>query len=210
MLRVRDATSPAHTTSERVWFGAYGLLSCAYRLFVVVAIAIFIGAKFFFFGVILALWAVLMMIGMPIVRAVRHLQTRQSLRERQVRILAIASAIAVALLLLATLVPVPQRTQAEGVIWLPERSMLRAGANGFVSRLEVQPGTTVKAGQVLVHRFDPTLDAQIRALQARVAELEASHGVEFVNDRARAPRSSACNGWPNWPGWTAPASAPLR
>jgi len=186
VLRVRDVTSPAHTASERVWFGAYGLLSSAYRLFVTVAIAMFIGAKFFFFGVVLALWAVAMMAGMPIVRALRHLQTRQTLRERRVRILAIAGVVTLCLALLAVFLPVPQRTQAEGVIWLPERALLRAGADGFVSRLEVQPGTAVKAGQPLVHRIDPTLDAQIRTLQARVAELEASYGVEFVNDRARA------------------------
>jgi putative peptide zinc metalloprotease protein len=39
---------------------------------------------------------------------------------------------------------------------------------------------------VLVHRYDPTLEAQIRTAQARVAELEASFGVEFVNDRPHA------------------------
>lgn len=186
LLRVRDATSPAHTTSERAWFGWYGLLSSIYRLFVTFAIALFIGTQFFFFGVILALWAVLMMAGMPLVRAVRHLQTRQTLRERRVRIVGAASVVVVAVGLLAALVPLPQRTLAEGVIWLPERSTLRAGADGFVSRVEVRPGTAVKAGQPLVQRIDPALDAQIRALEARVAELEATHGIEMVNDRARA------------------------
>ena len=186
VLRVRDATSPAHTPSERAWFGGYGLLSSIYRLFVTVAIAMFIGAQFFFFGVILALWAVAVMVGMPIVRAVRHLQTRQTLRERRVQILGFAAAAVAGLCLLAVLVPLPQRTQAEGVVWLPERSVLRAGANGFIDRIEAQPGAAVKAGQALVYRIDPALEAQIRTLEARLDELDASYSIELVNDRARA------------------------
>ena len=186
LLRVGDATSPAHTSSERAWFGWYGLLSSIYRLFVTFAIALFIGTQFFFFGVILALWAVVTMAGMPVVRAIRHLRTRQTLRERRARIMGAASAVIAVVCLFAVLVPVPQRTLAEGVIWLPERSTLRAGANGFVSRIEVRPGTPVTAGQPLLQRIDPALDAQVRSLEARVAELEATYEIEMVNDRARA------------------------
>ena len=186
VVRVRDAQSPAQSTSERWWFGGYGLLSSIYRVFVTIAIALFIGSQFFFIGVLLALWAVVMMVGMPLVKFVQHLQSRQSLRERRVRILGWGGAVLGLLALVIVLVPAPQRTQAEGVVWLPERAILRAGAPGFVSRVEGQPGAAVKAGQALVQRIDPTLDAQIRTMEARVAELEASYGVEFVNDRVRA------------------------
>jgi len=186
VLRVRDATSPAETSSERAWFGFYGLASSIYRTFVTVAIALFIGSQFFFIGVVLALWAVAMMIGMPIVKLVQHLQSRQSLRERRVRIVGIGAAVLGLLALVLVLLPMPQRTQAEGVVWLPERSMLRAGAAGFISRVEAQPGAQVSVGQLLVRRVDPALDAQIRTLEARVAELDANFSVEFVNDRIRA------------------------
>ena len=186
VLRVRDATSPAHTTSERAWFVGYGLLSSVYRVLVTIGIALFIGAQYFFFGVVLALWAVAVMVGAPLVRALGHLQTKPALRERRLRILTLASALAAALALVLGLVPVAQRELAEGVLWLPERSLLRAGAPGFVARVEARPGAAVSAGQLLIQRIDPTLDAKIRTLQARVAELEASHAVEFVTDRARA------------------------
>jgi len=186
LLRVRDAESPAQTVGERVWLVAYGLLSTVYRLFVTIAIALFVGTKFFFFGVVLALWAVVMMAGMPLAKAVMQVQSRPALRERRARILALAGGVLVGGGLLAVLLPVPQRTLAEGVVWLPERSLLRAGANGFVEQVLVPPGTPVHAGQRLVARQDPLLAAQIRGLEARVAELEASFGVEFVNDRVRA------------------------
>ena len=186
LLRVNDAVSPAHTRSERAWFGFYGMASTLYRLMVTLAIALFIGAQFFFFGVILALWAITMMIGVPVFKVVRHLQARPSLRERRSAALAYGGAAGLLLVLLVLFLPMPFRTQVEGVVWLPEQATLRAGANGFFTRFEAPPGSLVKTGQPLVASYDPMLNAQLRLLQARVAELEASFNIEFASDRARA------------------------
>jgi putative peptide zinc metalloprotease protein len=186
VLRVHDAVSPAHTRAERWWFGAYGLASSAYRVLVTLAIALFIGTQFFFIGVVLALWALVMMALMPVVRALRHLQARPSLRERRGAVALWGGGALLLLVLGLLLVPVPFRVQAEGVVWLPEQATLRAGADGFVHRFEVAPGTPVKAGQPLITSIDPSLDAQMHLLQARVAELEASWRNEFVADRTRA------------------------
>jgi len=186
VLRVDDAVSPAGSRSEALWFLFYGLASTIYRLLVTIAIALFIGTRFFFVGVVLALWAGTMMAVMPLVRVLRMLQARPSLRERRGRVTLIGSALAVVMLLFIVLVPVPMRVQAEGVVWLPEQATLRAGANGFFSRFEAEPGRAVKTGQVLLASFDPALDARLRGLEARVAELEANYQIEFVNDRSRA------------------------
>lgn len=186
LLRVDDAVSPAGSRSESLWFLFYGLASTIYRLFVTIAIALFIGTRFFFVGVVLALWSGTMMAVMPIVRVLRRLQARPSLRERRGRVALIGGALATVVLLLIVLVPAPMRVQAEGVVWLPEQATLRAGANGFFSRFEAEPGRAVKTGQPLLASFDPTLDARLRGLEARVAELEANYQIEFVNDRARA------------------------
>ncbi len=186
LLRGRDTVSPAQITGERAWFVFYGFASTLYRLFVTCAIALFIGSRFFFFGVLLALWAVAMMAVAPVVRALGQLQTRPGLRERRGRIVAAAVAGLALLVLASVLVPLPYRTQAEGVVWLPEQASLRAGAPGFVSRLVVRPGEAVAAGATLVRSADPVLSAQLRLLEARVAELEATYTNELVSDRVRA------------------------
>lgn len=186
VLRGRDAVSPAETNGERAWFGFYGVASTLYRLFVTFAIAIFIGSRFFFFGVILALWALATMAVMPVVRALGQLRERPGLRERRGRILLAAGGVFLMLIVLVWSVPLPYRTQAEGVVWLPEQATLRAQAPGFVSRLAVSPGQHVEAGALLVHSIDPALDAQLGIGEARVAELEATYSKEFVSDRARA------------------------
>ena len=186
LLRGRDALSPAETPGERAWFGFYGVASTLYRLFVTFAIAMFIGGRFFFFGVVLALWAVTMMAVVPAIRAISQVRERPNLRERSGRIFAAAGVALAGLVAVAWWVPLPYRTQAEGVVWLPQQATLRAGVPGFVSGLAVPPGQHVEAGMPLVHSVDPALTAQLRISEARVAELEATYSIEFVSDRARA------------------------
>ncbi len=186
LLRGRDAHSPAQTNGERAWFFFYGFASTLYRLSVTVAIALFIGGRFFFIGVVLALWAVAMMVLVPLGRVVGQINRRPGLRERRTRILASAGAVLLALVLAAVFWPVPYRVQAEGVVWLPEQATLRAGVPGFIHRLLVAPGARVVAGTPVLRSIDPALDAQLRLSEARVAELEAVYANEFVADRARA------------------------
>ena len=186
LLRMRDQVSPAETPSERWWYGVYGLLSAIYRLIVTLAIAIFVGTRFFFFGVLLALWGVLMMTVMPLYKALKALSAQGETRERPLRIYGSVGAILGGFLLLAFLLPLPYRTQAQGVVWLPEQAIVRAGAPGFFRAFDAVPGSSVLPGAALAHAVDPALDAQVRLLQARVQELEATFAAEFVADRARA------------------------
>jgi putative peptide zinc metalloprotease protein len=186
VLRLRDVSSNAHEFSERAWFGAYGLLSAIYRTFVTVAISLFIGSRFFFIGVVLALWAAAMMIVTPLVKSLKALNALPETQERRSRVYGMLGLVAGAIILLVVAVPMPFRTQAEGVVWLPEQAIVRAGAGGFVRTLHTAPGTWVKPGALLASSTDPALDAQVRLLQARVDELEATYALEFVADRTRA------------------------
>ncbi len=186
VLRVHDASSPANSRSEAAWFAFYGIASTFYRLLVTIAIALFIATRFFFIGVVLALWAATMMAVVPVFKAFRLMQARPSLRERQRVALLAGGAVAALVVAFIVWVPVPMRVQAEGVVWLPEQATLRAGAAGFFSRFDAPPGSAVKAGQPLLASHDPTLAARLRGLEARVAELEATYSQEFVNDRVRA------------------------
>ncbi|MFG6428859.1 site-2 protease family protein [Roseateles sp. LYH14W] len=186
LFRLRDVESPAHTRSERLWFGIYGLASALYRLFVALAIALFIGSRFFFVGVLLALWAVAMMTVVPLFKAAKALTAQPEVRERRSRVLATALGSAAVLVLLVAVLPLPNRTVAQGIVWLPEQSIVRAAAPGFFRSFEAEPGSLVEPGRVLARSIDPALDAERRLLTARVRELEATYAIEFVADRARA------------------------
>ncbi|MBC7730037.1 MAG: peptidase M50, partial [Microbacteriaceae bacterium] len=186
LLRLRDSESPAHTNAERWWFGCYGLASAVYRTFVSLAIALFIGARFFFIGVVLALWAVVMMTVAPLFKAFKALAALPEARERSARVAATLVVCAVLLFIAVAVLPLPNRTVAQGVVWLPEQAIVRAAAPGFFRRFETPPGSRVEPGTLLARSVGPSLDAELSLLQARVDELEASYAVEFVADRARA------------------------
>ena len=186
LLRLHDETSPANSRSERLWFAFYGLASAVYRAFVTLAIALFVGSRFFFFGVVLALWAVAMMALMPLGKALKALNAVPAAQEQRGRVYATLAAAVAGLVVVLAVVPAPFRTQAEGVVWLPEQSVVRAAAPGFFRLFEAPPGSRVEAGQVLARSVDPALDAQVRLSQAKVEELEATYAAEFVADRARA------------------------
>ena len=185
-LRLRGVVSPAETRSERLWFGVYGIASAAYRMLVTIAIALFIATRFFFIGVALALWAITMMVAVPAIRGVHALQAMPQMRESRSRVVATLAGVSGLVLALLVALPVPLRTQAEGVVWLPEQAIVRAGAPGFFRAFVARPDSRVEAGALLTRSVDPALDAQVRLLRARVAELEAGYAAEFVADRARA------------------------
>ena len=84
------------------------------------------------------------------------------------------------------LVPLPAFTTTEGVVWLPDSAIVRAGTDGFVRRLLVEQGARVMAGEALVESEEPRLDTELVSLQARVAELEATTAAERLTDRVKA------------------------
>lgn len=186
ILRARDPKPVARTWSEAAWLSSYGLASTIYRVLITVAIATFIATQFFFIGVLLAIWAVVMMAVVPVVKVLMKLNTSGELRELRGRAWAIGGTAVALLAVFLVAVPLPFRSQAEGVVWLPEQAALRAGTGGFVVGYTVPPGSMVAADQPLITSRDPAVEAQLRLIEARVAELEANYALEFANDRARA------------------------
>jgi putative peptide zinc metalloprotease protein len=184
LLRGRAAVSPAATTGERAWFAFYGVASTLYRLFVTFVIAIFIGSQFFFIGVVLALWAVAMMVVVPVLRACPD-RTAPGLR---------SSGRA------SSPQPAPRSALAprgvhrchravEGVIWLPSRRRC-APVPGLRQRAARGPQCDGGCGRTARAQRRPALDARFGS-PGRVAELEATYGNEFVADRARAGSSAS-------------------
>ena len=182
----RDAHSPAESRGERVWMTVYGLASFAYRVFIMFVIILFIAGKFFTIGVLLAIWAVVTQIAIPVGKAIGHLASSPGLRRNRRRAVGVSVAVAVALLLLLFVAPAPSWTRAEGVVWVPEEAQVRAGTDGFVERLIAVPDTVVVRGQPLIEAADPLLPTQIAVLEAQLLELEVKYDALMQEDRVQA------------------------
>lgn len=183
---LHDTDPLATSTAERLWLTFYAIASFAYRMLVAVAIVLFIAGEFFVIGVVLALWAAFTMVLLPVGRTLGLLVRSPRLAPVRSRAWAVSGLAAVVLALLLFVVPAPLRTQAEGVVWLPEQALVRAGGQGFVSQLLVAPGSLVQPGTPVAALTDPVLDAQLRVAQARQAELQARFDALFVTDRTQA------------------------
>jgi putative peptide zinc metalloprotease protein len=102
------------------------------------------------------------------------------------RAVAVSICAATAVIGLIGFVPLPLHTFAEGVIWVPESSLIRAGGDGFVRELAIQPGQPVVPGTLLLSTDDPELAGEIAVDRGRVAVAEARLMIEEGNDQVQA------------------------
>jgi putative peptide zinc metalloprotease protein len=184
-LGLDSAESPVQGAGERGWFVFYGIAAFVYRVFVMVGISLFIASKFAAAGVLLALWTIGQMIIFPTFRALQYVLTSPQLATRRWRALTISGASLAIVLALLFGLPLPYATVAEGVVWVPDETMMRSGAEGFVHQVLVAPGAPVEAGQKLIELEDPVAVAQVEVRRAAVAVLENRFTAVNLIDRVQ-------------------------
>jgi putative peptide zinc metalloprotease protein len=185
-LFAADAPAPATAQGEAKWLLIYAPAAYACRLLVMTGIVLVIAGKFFIVGVLIAIWTLAVTIVMPLARALGQVWSGPALAEKRARAITVTAAGLVSLALFLGFVPVPLHTVAEGAVWLPEESFVRAGADGFVRRVAAEPGQIVTRGQILVDSTDPDLDAEIKVDQARVDVLTAKYVSQQFDDQVEA------------------------
>ncbi len=186
LFGIKDAESPADLPGERAWLAGYGIVSFVYRMFIMVAIVLFVASKFFVVGVVLAIWAGVSQLLLPAGKVVLSFWSNPLIRRRRSRALAMSTLLGMALMAVIFLLPVPLWTQAQGIVWLPEKSRVRAGADGFIKRILLASDASVKAGDPLIETEDPFLRARVKVLEARSRELRAKYESKRMADPFQA------------------------
>ena len=177
-----DLDPPQEARSERRWLVCYTPLAWCYRMFVTLSIILFIAGEFFIFGALLALWGVVTLIGMPLWKAYKHVTASPSLQRQRIQAVRLSMGLVACVLLMLFVLPMPLRTRAEGVVWLPDQSILRAGGNGFFRHWLVAPGESVRKGTPLFILEDEQLTMEIDVARAKTSEATAKYRAEqFAN-----------------------------
>ncbi len=184
LFGVRDSVSPATAPGEPGWLLSYGLAAFCYRIFIVTAIVLFVATQFSVIGVIMAIWAAIMMVVVPVAKQLWFLLTSPVLRRQRGRAFGVCALVLVSLAGVLLLVPVPYATVAEGVVWPPSEAAVYAGTEGTVVEVLKRPNSRVAKGDPLIVLEDPFLDAQVRELEAAVRELGLRHAAALVMDAA--------------------------
>jgi putative peptide zinc metalloprotease protein len=178
-----DAERPQVARGEPAWLVSYAVSAFVYRVIIVASILLWALDRFFVLGILLGGVAAVGWIGMPVVRGARAVFTGPRLRRVRGRAIAVCCAGVGGLLILLLLVPVPLRTRAEGVVWVPEEALVRARNAGFVASVVAAEGARVNRGDLIVQLEDPEQDARVRILEHRVDELEARLSALGTHDR---------------------------
>lgn len=186
LFGAHDIDPPHESRAERRWLFLYTPLAWCYRTFVTLSIMLFVAGQFFIFGVLIALWGLVTLLGIPLWKAFQHVTRSPLLQRYRGRAVRSSLAIMAVVLLLAFVVPMPLHTRVDGVVWLPDQAIVRAGGNGFFVRWLMVPGRAVKKGDMLFELEDPLAAAELAVQAAKVAEAEARFRAEQFADPVKA------------------------
>jgi putative peptide zinc metalloprotease protein len=167
---IGQAKSPVSGPGERTWLFVYAVAASIFKIGVMVGIILFVATKLFAVGVILAIWAATTQIVFPIAKGVGYLIDNPQLQGHRFRAIGITGAALVGLAAFLFAAPFPSRTLTHGVVWAPEKSEIRADADGVIKRLVATPNSVVEPGDVLFETEDPLLSATVRILTAKLEE----------------------------------------
>jgi putative peptide zinc metalloprotease protein len=171
---------------ERLWFLFYMPVATVYRISVTIGIALFLMSKYLAVGVLLALWGITAGIVVPLARGFWSLLSSPIYLRNRLRALSVSFGLAAVAAAVLLRLPMPLHTTAEGVVWLADDAIVRAGADGFVTRIQTTPGSAVTRGQVVIESVDPELTAQVKLLRAKEVELVAKLDSVRFTDRVEA------------------------
>ncbi len=183
---IRDAESPVTGRGEAPWLFCYAIAAFCYRMVITVAIALLIGTSFFIVGILVAIWSLVLMLGVPLFKHLRFLLASPRLRRNRGRAFLVTGGALACILAVLFALPLPHATLAEGVVWVRGEAAVHAGAEGVVATLEAAPNAELAPGAPILRLDDPALAGRVRLLAARVTELEAHHAMRDLSDPVRA------------------------
>ena len=186
LFKVSDPESPADSPGERFWFVVYGIAAFLYRMFIMFVIILYVGGKFFTVGVLLAIWAIITQLVIPMGKNMKFLFNSPKLKHNRSRPLALVMVFVAAIAGILFYLPAPLWTLAEGVTWPSEKSQVRAEADGFIVELLAEDRKPVKQGQPLILTRDPISAARVKRLEAQRKQLEIQLIAAQSLDRVQA------------------------
>ena len=185
LLGLRQIRFGARARGERPWLIGYAPLSWAYRSVLLVLLAVLAAQWSAALGLCvlaLAAWSVLVK---PAWAALRWVSASAELRGTRPR---------AAFTLLGALgvgVPLPQRTHAPGIVWLPDDALVRLATDGFVEQFMVRDGDSVEPGTVIAQLRNEPLHVELARVEALFVQAQVERAQRFELDAQRAAAAEA-------------------
>lgn len=173
LLGVNHIETAAGSFKEACWLTVYAVLSFLYKVYISIRISLFIAGKFFIIGVILAIWASINMVVVPIVNLGNKIMNDKTLKGRRMAAACLAAGLVLLAGVLIFWMPFPYATNAEGVTQIQEEGIVFAGADGSLKKVVQMSGIPVKKGDLLFVLDNPDYETRLELNQARQMEYQA-------------------------------------
>ncbi len=186
LLGLHQVRTSERARGERPWLIAYAPLSLAYRTVLLVLLAVWVAASSAALGLAvlaLAAWPALVKPAWASLRWVAQSGELRGQRARAVLTLLVGFTLFGAL---GVALPLPQRTHAPGVVWLPDDALVRLATDGFVEQFVVRDGDLVEAGDPIAHLSNPLLQVELVRVAAQFERAQVERGSRFEFDAQRA------------------------
>jgi putative peptide zinc metalloprotease protein len=181
LFGVSGLKTSAQSRSEASWLVGYASCAYVYRLFVMVAISLFVASQYFFVGILLACWSVWTSLLLPVIKMVAKPMSDPQLRRKRSRVIGVSSSLIALFAGLLFWLPVPYKTYTEGVLYLPQNAYVHALETGFVERVIAPYGKSVAAGELLMALRAPDLEARVKVLAAQLNEAKVRYQASIEN-----------------------------
>ncbi|EPJ43997.1 MAG: hypothetical protein OFPI_40940 [Osedax symbiont Rs2] len=150
IYQCKNVTTHAYSLKESYQLAIYAILSIIYRIVVFVGIILFVADQYLILGLIMAVVSSILWLVLPPLKIFKYLASNNRIARRRKQAIVITSAFFVGLMLLLSLVPMPDRFRINGVIEAKNSRHLYTKVDGFVDRILVAPGTSVSRGTALI------------------------------------------------------------
>ena len=183
--RSAQAPLPVADFRERAWLLGYGALSWSYWIVVLFGLVLLASHLSPVAGVLLGGWALATVLLLPLQRGLMRLRSgalggRAGLRATLFLTLTGGLSLGVLFLL-----PVPQYSSIQGVVWTPEDARVITGGDCLVKQVGVREGQWVAQGETLLRCDSTEVDARIREQEAAAREVKALIDGYLLNDRVK-------------------------
>jgi putative peptide zinc metalloprotease protein len=138
-------------------------------------IAGYLSSTFFIAGVLLAVWVLFTQLAVPFAKSISSLERLSQSPRQRLRVYGVTTVALGAIWTVLFSLPLPSTTAAEGVVWIADRSVVRAGTDCFVIDTLQASGSQVSPGMPLVQCADPELLAEAEVLKAKIKALQREY-----------------------------------
>ena len=177
---------PATNSRQALGLAVYSIAALFYRLFILASIILLAAHYFPKLGLVLALWLIGFQIFLPAIKYGLFLAKSPALKTVRKRSIVVACCSMATFIIFLTLIPMPNSTSTEGVIWLPDNARIKAEASGEITELFVKDGEQVVKDQPILQLTNPALITSLATKQASLREYEARLQEAWSDDRSKA------------------------